>query len=64
MSVELLDSRGAFDPTKKDPRPGSASLRADGVGGHGLLLVHAYAKDLSYLYDGTYNHVAMNITCD
>ena len=58
IGVEFLDSRGAFDPTVEffGSEPDPASL-----GGHGLLLLRAYADDLSYANDGAYNRLKFKV---
>ena len=61
IAVEFLDSRAPFDPTIS-PRTASAdSLAAADPAGRGLMLLHAYGKDLSYSHDGTYNRVRLTI---
>jgi anti-sigma regulatory factor (Ser/Thr protein kinase) len=57
IGVEFLDSRAAFDPTTKrlaesDPANG---------GGRGLMLLRAYADELSYTNDGCYNRVKFKV---
>ena len=61
IKVEFLDTRAAFDPTVKSS--GDQSDTSIG-GGRGLLLLHAYADNLSYATDGTYNRVAFRIRSD
>lgn len=58
VGIEFLDSCAAFDPT--------ATLVASGTphtndGGRGLKLLRAYANELSYSHDGTYNRVRLKI---
>jgi anti-sigma regulatory factor (Ser/Thr protein kinase) len=57
IGVEFMDSRAAFDPTAKV----SATASASKGGGRGLRLLHAYANELSYCNDGTYNRVKLKI---
>jgi anti-sigma regulatory factor (Ser/Thr protein kinase) len=58
VEIEFLDTLKPFDPTKDvasvKPQPSEA-------GGLGLRLVHAYAGELSYSNDGTYNRVKLKI---
>jgi anti-sigma regulatory factor (Ser/Thr protein kinase) len=61
IGVEFLDSRGAFDPTSDDFCTSPSSSKSMAAGGRGLMLVHAYAKNVSYFNDGTYNHVELEI---
>jgi anti-sigma regulatory factor (Ser/Thr protein kinase) len=59
IKVEFLDTRGAFDPTAKS----AAALSADpsSPGGRGLVLLHAYADDMNYANDGTYNRLKFKV---
>jgi anti-sigma regulatory factor (Ser/Thr protein kinase) len=59
IDVEFLDSRAPFDPTVTPPPERDKSITA--ATGRGLLLLHAYAKDLKYWHDGTYNRVRLTI---
>jgi anti-sigma regulatory factor (Ser/Thr protein kinase) len=57
IEVKFLDSRERFDPTA--PRP-VADAPANS-GGRGLVLLQAYARDLTYEADGDYNRVTFKI---
>ena len=60
IGVEFLDSRAPFDPTTKPKKsPDPKSIEAAEPTGRGLRLLHAYANDLSYSHDGTYNRVRL-----
>ena len=61
IEVEFLDSREAFDPTAKVVAAKSDSSETVTIGGHGLILVHAYADELCYVNDGTYNRVKLKV---
>ena len=58
IGVGFSDSRAAFDPTAEGAAAGSDPANG---GGRGLLLLHAYADDLSYVNDGTYNRVKFKV---
>jgi anti-sigma regulatory factor (Ser/Thr protein kinase) len=58
VEVEFLDSRAPFDPTA-NTRPAKPSPSE--AGGLGLMLLRAYAEELSYCNDGTYNRVKFKI---
>ena len=57
LEIEFLDSLRPFDPTTAV----AAKSPPSGAGGLGLTLVRAYANDLSYSNDGTYNRVKFKI---
>lgn len=57
IGIEFLDSRAAFDPTSKPPVDSDPS----NGGGRGLLLLQAYADELTYTNDGSYNRVKFKI---
>jgi anti-sigma regulatory factor (Ser/Thr protein kinase) len=61
IEVELLDSGAAFDPTVETAAAHAGSIESLPAGGRGLLLVHAYAEDLSYCNDGSCNRITMKI---
>jgi anti-sigma regulatory factor (Ser/Thr protein kinase) len=61
IGVEFLDSCGPFDPTCKVAAPTADSIESMRPGGRGLMLVHAYAKDLAYCNDGACNRVTLKI---
>jgi anti-sigma regulatory factor (Ser/Thr protein kinase) len=61
IGVEFLDSCAAFDPTSEIAATNAASIESLRPGGWGLLLVRAYAKDLSYCNDGIRNRVTLKI---
>ena len=58
FEIEFMDTRGPFDPTGAVPR---AQDLMDSIGGRGLMLIHAYASELGYRYDGRYNHTTLKI---
>jgi serine/threonine-protein kinase RsbW len=58
VEVEFLDTLKPFDPTTASP---TAKTQPSEAGGLGLKLVHAYAEELSYSNDGTYNRVKLKI---
>ena len=58
LVVEFMDTRGKFDPTNTI---GRSERLVKAVGGHGLLLVRAYASELGYHYDGKYNRTTLSI---
>ena len=62
IEVEFLDSRAPFDPTAKPNSTSEQSIVSISPAGRGLTLLHAYAKDLSYSHDGTYNRVTLTIS--
>jgi anti-sigma regulatory factor (Ser/Thr protein kinase) len=57
IGIEFLDSRAAFDPTSK---PLAGSDPSNG-GGRGLMLLQAYADELTYTNDGSYNRIKFKI---
>jgi anti-sigma regulatory factor (Ser/Thr protein kinase) len=57
--VEFMDTRGQFDPTNIT---GRSERLTKSVGGHGMLLVRAYSRELEYHYDGQYNHTTLKIS--
>lgn len=57
IEVEFLDSRARFDPTAAQ----SSAEESDNGGGRGLLLLRAYAQDLSYLADVDCNRTTFKI---
>jgi anti-sigma regulatory factor (Ser/Thr protein kinase) len=61
IGVEFLDSCAAFDPTGETVAENTASIGSLAPGGRGLLLLRAYAKDLSYGNDGARNRVTLKI---
>ena len=58
IEVEFLDSCERFDPTV----PRSLPAESDTGGGHGLLLLRAYARDLSYVAYPGHNRTKFKIT--
>jgi len=58
IEIEFLDSLGPFDPTAKAAETKSPPSEP---GGLGLVLIHAYAEELNYSNDGTYNRVRFKI---
>jgi len=61
IEVEFRDSCGPFDPTRVPVVAKADSLQSLRPGGWGLVLLHAFAKDLAYVNDGTCNRVTMKI---
>jgi anti-sigma regulatory factor (Ser/Thr protein kinase) len=61
FEIEFLDSCAPFDPTRRRVTAQPTSIESASPNGRGLLLVRAYASDLSYRHDGTYNRVTMTI---
>jgi serine/threonine-protein kinase RsbW len=61
VDVEFLDSRAPFDPTVTPPPERDKSITSADPTGRGLTLLHAYAKDLKYSHDGTYNRIRLTI---
>jgi len=61
IGVEFLDSCGPFDPTVAAVAAGAASIESVSDGGRGLMLVRAYAHDISYSNDGTCNRITLKI---
>jgi len=59
IEVEFLDSRQAFDPTAA---MSSKNMVAANGGGKGLVLLKAYACDLSYVTDGNGNRTKFRVT--
>jgi anti-sigma regulatory factor (Ser/Thr protein kinase) len=62
VAVDFRDSRAPFDPTVPPPqRPRADTVATAEPSGRGLLLLHAYARNLAYAHDGTHNQVTMTI---
>jgi serine/threonine-protein kinase RsbW len=61
VGVEFLDSCAPFDPTGEIAATKAASIESLRPGGWGLLLVRAYANNLSYCNDGTRNRVTLKV---
>jgi serine/threonine-protein kinase RsbW len=58
IEIEFLDTLKPFDPTKEAP---TTKTQPSEAGGLGLKLVHAYAEEMTYSNDGTYNRVKLKI---
>ena len=58
VEIEFLDSSRPFDPTR---RAAETKFPPSEAGGLGLMLLHAYAKELNYVNDGIYNRVRFKI---
>jgi anti-sigma regulatory factor (Ser/Thr protein kinase) len=58
IEVEFLDSRQPFDPTA----PRSIANAPAHSGGRGLVLLQAYAHDLTYVADGDYNRTKFRVS--
>ncbi|HYW61459.1 MAG TPA: ATP-binding protein [Xanthobacteraceae bacterium] len=76
IGIEFLDTGAPFDPTgsavvaKSAAKSGAKSAAQPAPsgsateGGRGLMLVRAYAKNLSYRRDGLYNRIEMTVAPD
>jgi anti-sigma regulatory factor (Ser/Thr protein kinase) len=64
IKIEFVDTRGPFDPTRRVAAPPAASLESVDPRGRGLLLLQAYARDLSYTRDGARNRVTFRTGSD
>jgi len=62
VAVEYLDSRAPFDPTGVPVPARAESIESADPTGRGLTLLRAYARDLTYSHDGTYNRVMLTIS--
>lgn len=58
IAVEFMDTGWPFDPTGVVRRPEDLT---ESIGGRGLMLIHAYAGELGYHYDGRYNRTTLKI---
>jgi anti-sigma regulatory factor (Ser/Thr protein kinase) len=58
IGVEFLDSRESFDPTI----PQEASTASQNEGGRGLVLLRAYARDLTYISGPNCNRTTFKIS--
>jgi serine/threonine-protein kinase RsbW len=61
IAVEFRDSRAPFDPTVPPRTPRADDIASTEPSGRGLPLLHAYARHLSYLHDGTHNRVTLTV---
>lgn len=61
VAVEFRDSRAPFDPTMPPQRPHADAIANAEPSGRGLVLLHAYARDLAYAHDGTHNRVTLTV---
>jgi anti-sigma regulatory factor (Ser/Thr protein kinase) len=61
IGIEFMDSREHFDPTGVTTGEQPSSIDAVAINGRGLMLVRAYATELAYRNDGTYNRVTLKI---
>ena len=61
IAVEFRDSRAPFDPTVPPPPPRADTVAPAEPSGRGLLLLHAYARNLAYTHDGTHNRVTLTV---
>jgi serine/threonine-protein kinase RsbW len=64
IAVEFRDTRAPFDPTAPPSRPRADSIATAQPSGRGLLLLHAYARNLAYSYDGTHNRVTLTVASE
>jgi anti-sigma regulatory factor (Ser/Thr protein kinase) len=61
VGIEYADTAAPFDPTI--PRaPASAPTEESSLGGRGLMLLQAYALQLSYRRDGKRNVISFRVT--
>lgn len=58
FGLEFMDTTGPFDPTNPVAR---AQDLTESIGGRGLMLIHAYARELGYRHDGRYNRTTLKI---
>ncbi|HEY6257590.1 MAG TPA: ATP-binding protein [Xanthobacteraceae bacterium] len=61
IGIEFRDSCEPFDPTRRIVVAGTASIESASEGGRGLMLLQAYAKELSYCNDESGNRVTLKI---
>jgi anti-sigma regulatory factor (Ser/Thr protein kinase) len=61
IDIEIADSGRPFDPTAFEPAPVAHAIETAPIGGRGLRILRAFARDLSYRRDGNFNHVRMHI---
>jgi anti-sigma regulatory factor (Ser/Thr protein kinase) len=61
IDVEFLDARSPFDPTHKTIAGNAHSGEIVKLGGRGLMLLQAYADEISYVRDGARNRVTLKI---
>jgi len=61
VAVEFRDSRAPFDPTAPPQPPHADSIATAKPSGRGLVLLHAYATNLSYSHDGAHNRVTLTV---
>ena len=61
ISVEFRDSRAPFDPTVPPQRTRADAIETAETSGRGLVLLHAYATNLSYSHDGAHNRVTLTV---
>lgn len=64
IGIEFLDTGAPFDPTGSAAAAKPAPSCSATEGGRGLMLVRAYAKNLSYRRDGLYNRIEMTVAPD
>lgn len=61
MTIEFVDSRTAFDPTRPVVAPVDDRLETISISGRGLALLQAFARDMTYHRDGQHNRVSLTI---
>jgi sigma-B regulation protein RsbU (phosphoserine phosphatase) len=69
IDIEIADSGRPFDPTAVEPvavAPVAAehSIETTPIGGRGLRILRAFARNLSYRRDGNFNHVRMHVPAE
>lgn len=62
VGIEFRDSCAPFDPSSRIVAERPASIESAREGGRGLMLLQAYAKELSYRNDGSGNRVMLKIS--
>ena len=61
VGVEFQDSCEPFDPTVEAVVASAASIESVSPGGRGLMLIRAYANNISYSNDGGCNRTILKI---
>ncbi len=61
IGIEFLDTCAPFDPTAVAAPVLGNSIESATIGGRGLTLVRAYAKEFTHRYDGAGNRITLRI---
>ena len=61
IGIEFLDPCARFDPTIISTPAPASSIELATIGGRGLMLVHAYAKEIAYRHDNDVNRTTLLI---